>query len=48
MIVFIIFVLRFLGTVGASQLMFVEIISRHGVRYPAFPNDYDFSNISTL
>ena len=35
-----------LSTVSSKKLVFIECITRHGVRYPSFPNHYDFSNIS--
>jgi hypothetical protein len=32
----------------ARELKFIQVVSRHGARYPSYPNDYDFSNISTI
>lgn len=32
----------------ARKLIFIECITRHGIRYPSFPNDYDYSNITDV
>lgn len=35
-------------TVTLKQLKFIEVVSRHGVRYPSYPNAYDNSNITII
>lgn len=47
-IFFLLLILLLLRTTTERQLKFIQVISRHGVRYPSYPNDYDHSNITTI
>lgn len=44
----IIFLLYAITSISTKQLKFVQVISRHGSRYPTYPNNIDHSNISTI
>ena len=33
---------------SARSLVMIETITRHGVRYPQFPNAHDHSNVTVL
>jgi hypothetical protein len=35
-------------SLAARKLQFIEVVTRHGVRYPQYLNDYDFSNITLV
>lgn len=47
-IYFIISLALILTQLCARHLLMIETITRHGVRYPQFPNAYDHSNITLL
>jgi len=41
--------LLFLFTISLTKkLMFVQVTSRHGARYPSYPNQIDYSNITLI
>jgi len=44
MLIFYPLILLCLQEALSRQLLMIECITRHGVRYPQFPNDHDHSN----
>ena len=47
LLILLLFCLCIQGAIS-RQLIMIQCITRHGVRYPQFPNDYDHSNNTSI